>query len=109
MNSTLLNNWKTTAAGLLSGYLAIVGPVTAYLATTSNPKATQICGALTLAGVIARAWLGMIQKDAGTTPALVPGSATPQLVPSHEVPDSASAIPVKEGSGTVPTSTFPNK
>jgi len=91
---TLPKDWKSTAAGLLSGYLAIVGPVTAYLATTPNPTGTKIAGAMTLAGVIARAWLGVIQKDAGSTPAIVPGSPVVQQVPSHETPDQPGAIPV---------------
>jgi hypothetical protein len=57
-------NWKTTVAGLLSAFVGMVGPLTAYLATTTNPKAAEICGALTCAGAIARIWVGLIQSDA---------------------------------------------
>ena len=59
-------HWKSSAAGILSAVLGAVGPITAYLATTNNPKATEICGALTCAAAIARIWLGLIQSDAPT-------------------------------------------
>jgi hypothetical protein len=91
-----MTNWKTTVAGLLSAFVGTIGPVTAYLATTNNPKATEVCGALTCAGAVARIWIGLIQNDAGTTLAVVPGSPSPQLVPSHETPDNPAATPVKE-------------
>ena len=61
-----MKDWKSTFAGLLSGYLATVGPLTAYLATVNHPKATEICTGLTAAGIVARVWLGIIQKDAPT-------------------------------------------
>ena len=59
-----MNNWKTTVAGALSAILGAIGPITAYLATTNNPKATEICGALTCVAAIARVWIGLIQNDA---------------------------------------------
>lgn len=59
-----MKNWKTTAAGLLSAFIATVGPVAAYLANSHWPKAATACGILTLAGAIARIWVGLIQKDA---------------------------------------------
>lgn len=59
-----MKNWKTTAAGLLSAFIATVGPVTAYLATTNSPKAASVCGILGLAGALARVWIGLIQSDA---------------------------------------------
>jgi len=89
-----IKDWKTTAAGILSAFIGTVGPVTAYLATTPNPNATKICGGLTLAAAIARIWLGLIQKDAGSQLALVPGSATPVDVPAHQTPDDPAAIPI---------------
>jgi hypothetical protein len=91
-----LTNWKTTLAGILSAFLAVVGPLTAYLAEHNNATATDISGGLTVAAAIARIVLGIMQKDAGTVQAIVPGSVTPQAVPSHEVPDSPAATPVKE-------------
>jgi hypothetical protein len=86
---------KTTVAGLLSGFIGSVGPITAYLATTNNPRATAACGLLTLAGVVARVWVGVIQQDADSTKALVPGVAEPQQVPAHPVPDNPHDIAVK--------------
>lgn len=59
-----MKNWKTTVAGLLSAFVATIGPVTAYLATLNHPKSTTICGGLTLAGAVARVWVGLIQSDA---------------------------------------------
>ena len=59
--------WKTTVAGCLSAFAMAVGPLTAYLATTNNPKATDICGALTCAAAIARVWIGSLQNDAPPT------------------------------------------
>ena len=59
-----MSNWKTTTAGLLAAFIGTVGPLTAYLATTSNPKATEVCGVLTCAAAIARVWVGMLQNDA---------------------------------------------
>ena len=59
-----MSHWKTTAAGILSAILGAIGPITAYLATTNNPKATEICGALTCAAAIFRIWIGLISNDA---------------------------------------------
>jgi hypothetical protein len=59
-----VTGWKTTAAGLLSGFIATVGPVTAYLATTPSQTSAKVCAGLTLAGVIARVWVGIISNDA---------------------------------------------
>ncbi len=63
-----MKNWKTTVAAILSAFIGAVGPLTAYLATTSNPKATAACGALTCAAGIARVWIGLIQNDAPPQP-----------------------------------------
>jgi hypothetical protein len=60
----MMQNWKTTAAGFLSAFIGTVGPLTAYLATTSNPNATTVCGILTCAAAIARVWVGLLQNDA---------------------------------------------
>ena len=60
----LPTNWKTTAAGILSAYLAIVAPLTAYLATLPGKTAVQISGVATFLGVVARIWIGLIQNDA---------------------------------------------
>lgn len=78
-----MKNWKTTAAGLLSAFIATVGPVTAYLATTNSPKTTSVCGVLTLAGAIARVWVGLIQSDAKPS---VTSSVTIEQVAPQEHP-----------------------
>ena len=70
-----MTNWKTTVAGILSGFISTVGSITAYLATTHSPKATSACGLLTLLGVIARIWVGVIQNDALPLP---PNFTTPE-------------------------------
>ena len=56
------SDWKTTAAGFLSAFIGAVGPLTAYLATTNSPKSAEVAGALTCAGLIARAWIGILQN-----------------------------------------------
>ena len=61
-----MTNWKTTANGFLAAILAAAGPLTAYLATIKSPKAATASGIVTLAGVIARIWIGLIQNDALT-------------------------------------------
>jgi hypothetical protein len=96
---------KTTINGYLTGGMVLCAALLSQPNLLPQKYTVIIGGILTALRVIT----GHLQTDAGTTPALVLGSATPQLVPSHEIPDSAAAIPVKEGSGTVPTSTFPNK
>ena len=57
-------NWKTTAAGFLAAIIGAAGPLTAYLATNSSPKAATAAGIVTLAATIARVWVGLIQNDA---------------------------------------------
>ena len=81
----LLANWKTTAQGLLS--LAVV-LVIAYTALPQGAKWPAIAIALLKAAI------SFLQKDAGTTPAYVPGEGV-QNVPSHEIPNNPAAKPVK--------------
>ena len=72
-------DWKTTAAGILSAFVGAVGPLTAYLATTNNPKSTVVCGALTCAAAIARVWIGILQNYVQSDPNI--GTlATPAVV-----------------------------
>ena len=92
---TLPPNWKTTAAGLLSAAIGTIGPLTAYLATTGNPKATDICGVLTLLTAIARVWVGLLQNDAQ-----VPAIGTVTTVAT------TTATKVEPGGVPVTTSTF---
>ena len=66
--TTIFRVSKTTVNGILAAFIGTVGPVTAYLATTSNPKAATICGILTCAAAIARVWVGLLQNDAPASP-----------------------------------------
>jgi hypothetical protein len=62
-------DWKSTANGFLAFFIGTVGPLTAYLAAQpNNPKATAVCGVLTLLAAIARVWVGLIQNDAPGAP-----------------------------------------
>jgi hypothetical protein len=82
-----MSHWKTTVNGLLSAFLGMVGPLTAYLATTGKPKATEITGALTCAAAIARIWIGMLQNDA--QPSLGTVTTTATTVSTPAVPATA--------------------
>ena len=73
----MISSWKTTTAGILSGIVATVGPLTAYLATQMSPTATKVCGGLTCAGIIARVWVGILQTD---SPVTVVTTTTPTSV-----------------------------
>lgn len=61
-----MKDWKTTTAGVLSAVAVTTGPLTAYFALIHNPTSwqAQVPGALTLVSALARAWIGVIQKDA---------------------------------------------
>jgi hypothetical protein len=59
-----MNNWKTTANGILAAVIGAAGPLTAYLATVNNPKAATAAGIVTLVAGIARVWVGILQNDA---------------------------------------------
>ncbi len=88
--SKLFSSWKTTANGIL-GLFITVGAV---LLATNTPILNQrLTAELTVAMAVARAVVGMLQKDAGTTVAVVPGGI-PKLVDSHETPNDPAAVPV---------------
>ena len=59
-----LAHWKTSANGILAAIIGAAGPLTAYLATVSNPKAAYASGIVTLVASIARVWIGLLQNDA---------------------------------------------
>lgn len=67
-----VTNWKTTANGILALIIGAAGPLAAYLATQSNPKAAWASGIVTLAAAIARVWIGILQTDAPPNPPAVP-------------------------------------
>jgi hypothetical protein len=77
------SHWKTTANGILGFFIATGAVLTAVPSSFINPK---ISAGLTVSLALARAWVGILQQDAGTTTAIVPGSGV-QPVPSHEIPD----------------------
>jgi hypothetical protein len=56
------NDWKTTANGFLAATIGAAGPLAAYLAGTGSPKMAAAAGLITLAGVIARVWVGILQN-----------------------------------------------
>jgi hypothetical protein len=65
-----MKNWKTTANGFLTAILTTAGPLTAYLATQSSPKAATASGIVTLIATIARVWIGLIQVDTPESPVI---------------------------------------
>ena len=91
------NDWKTTANGILAAVIGTVGPVAAYLAASNNPKCAAAAGLVTLAGVIARVWIGILQNYIQSDPNI--GTLTNPAVVSVNttgpVPDTTSATPVK--------------
>jgi hypothetical protein len=56
------SDWKTTANGFLAAIIGASGPLAAYLAGTGSPKMATAAGLVTLAGVIARVWIGILQN-----------------------------------------------
>jgi hypothetical protein len=86
--NTILTHWKTTLMGTL--VLAIAAFSSIHFDSTGHLAMTPQ-NWVTLAGGLLAQGLAMLQKDAGTTLAITPGSATPEAVPSHELPDQPSA------------------
>lgn len=82
-----LQNWKSTVSGLLTVGLTTTAALLAYPPVMANPKWVVIGGGIQ---VVLKIWVSILQQDAGTTVAQVPGEATPQVVPSHEVPNDPS-------------------
>lgn len=97
MTKVFGKDWKSTFSAYLTIFMTIGAPLTAYLAAIPNPKPWQVevSGGLTIAVSIAKAIVGHMTQDAGSTPAVVPGQGV-QVVPSHEVPDNPAQVPVKE-------------
>lgn len=85
----LKSNWKSTASSILTATLATSAAFLAPpLNTLVSAKVILYIGA---AQIIGKIWIGLIQQDAGTTLAVVPGNPEPQTVPSHEIPDQSAA------------------
>jgi len=87
----LFKNWKTTANGFLSLFITTGITLQVLNSPLFGPKFNM---GLVVAMAVARAWVGLLQKDAGTTLAIVPGELGVQSVPSHETPDNIAAQPV---------------
>lgn len=86
---TAIKNPRTTISSILT---ALIGGVPILLGTGMiHGKAATIAGSILLTSKVI--WGTFFQKDAGKTPAYVPGKGI-QNVPSHEIPDSPDAIPV---------------
>jgi hypothetical protein len=96
---------QTTLNGYLTSGMVICTALLSQPQLLPQKYTAIIGGVLTILRIIT----GHTQGDAGKTLADVPGESKPQLVPSHEIPDRADAVAVKEGSGLVPTQTFPDK
>jgi hypothetical protein len=84
-----IQNPRTTVSSILT---ALIGGVPILLGTgLIHGKAATIAGSILLTSKII--WGTFFQKDAGRTPAYVPGIGV-QNVPSHEIPDNPAAVPV---------------
>ena len=87
-------HWKTTIQGLLS-FVVITGIFIQFQPLPVVPewfKPWALDAAWFLG--FAKFLLAIMQKDAGTVTAVVPGIPGVQSVPSHEIPDSPAAVPV---------------
>lgn len=78
--NTWLTHWKSSVSGLLSAFLATVGPATSFLAAY-DALIQQLPGhshadfrvaiwgmALTAAAAVAKAWIGLISRDVPPPP-----------------------------------------
>jgi formate hydrogenlyase subunit 3/multisubunit Na+/H+ antiporter MnhD subunit len=80
MNILVGNDWKTTAAGLLSAFASAIGPLSGFLAAwqaiqaqipghgPANYTLALIGAGLTCAAAIARAWIGLLQNYVQSDP-----------------------------------------
>jgi hypothetical protein len=59
-----MRDWKTSTNGILALVIGTAGPITAYLATSNNPRWAATSGVVTLISGIARVWVGILQNDA---------------------------------------------
>lgn len=86
------NDWKTTANGILAAVIGSAGPVAAYLAASNNPKMATAAGLVTLAGVIARVWIGILQNYVQTDPNIgaLANPAVVNVTTTGPVPDATA-------------------
>ena len=86
-----LKNPKSSCQSILTILLVLVP--TLMSAGVLHGKAAAIAGSLLS---VAKLWLGMLEKDAGHTTAIVPGVSEPIEIESHEIPNDPAATPVTD-------------
>jgi hypothetical protein len=86
-----ITHWKSTASSVLTVTLATS---TALLTVPAVQNHVKAVGWIMGAQALAKVWIGLIQEDAGTTLATIPGKDAPVAVASHEIPDNPAAEPV---------------
>jgi hypothetical protein len=101
-----LSHWKTTANGVLFFLISTLSFVQTFLGVSdvtqpgasvsfhSIHAATWVVTAVNLALGLCRVWIGLLQQDAGSQLAYVPGKSEPEVVDSHENPNNPRAVPV---------------
>lgn len=101
MNHILLN-WKSSLAGVLSFLIMALTTIVGFMGASDVGgggglhTSTKVLAYCNLALALCRGAVGLIQTDAGTVAAVVPGQGI-QAVPSHETPDSPVAKAVVKG------------
>jgi hypothetical protein len=92
--SNPLTNWKTSASGILS-FITATGAVLTALPTGTIPQ--RWAAGVTIASGLAKAYIGLISKDAGVVEAIPAGQSKPQAMASTEVPiDPTATVVTKE-------------
>ena len=100
-----LAHWKTTANGILAFLITTLTILSGFLGTGDLTQAgngsigsihvsTWVATGITVALALCRAWIGLLQQDAGSQLAKVPGAPEAAVVPSHETPDDPNAVVV---------------
>jgi hypothetical protein len=88
-------HWKTSAQSFLSFFIVtaitIQGALSVYI--KPSPLQLKIGIGINISLALAKVWIGLLQKDPGSVPAIVPGQGV-QVVAAHEVPDNPAAVPV---------------
>jgi hypothetical protein len=92
---TAFSNPKTSLSGILSFLMVTGGYLAGYAVLHQTPFWVKVGAASSFISGLAKVYIGLRMKDAGTELATVPGSSTPQVVPSHEVPDNPAAQATK--------------
>jgi hypothetical protein len=90
-----LAHWKTTVQGFLSFFIVSAITIQVSLGAIQTPSHREIVAGIILntSLALAKVWISLLQKDAGTVTAVVPNAGV-QQVPAHETPDNPAATPV---------------